>query len=88
MNTHKFYYDFNPDIHCSVWEKFLNEVLPKDQQKLLQEIIGYLMLLNNSAKKFFALYGVGDSGKSLILNTIVKILGKELVTAVIYHQHH
>jgi len=82
MNTHKFYYDFNPDIHCSVWEKFLNEVLPKDQQKLLQEIIGYLMLLNNSAKKFFALYGVGDSGKSLILNTIVKILGKELVTAV------
>jgi putative DNA primase/helicase len=40
------------------------------------------MLPNNSAKKFFALYGVGDSGKSLILNTIVKILGKELVTGV------
>jgi putative DNA primase/helicase len=82
MNTHKFHYDFNPDVHCSTWEKFLNDVLPKEQQKLLQEIIGYIMLPNNSAKKFFALYGVGDSGKSLILNTIVKILGKELVTGV------
>jgi P4 family phage/plasmid primase-like protien len=82
MNTHKFYYDFNPDIHCSVWEKFLNEVLPKDQQKLLQEIIGYIMLPSNKIKKFYGLYGVGDSGKSLILNTLVKILGKESVAAV------
>ena len=82
LNTYRFNVDYENNTKCLTWEKFLNDILPKDQQKILQEIIGYVLLPDNSAKKFFALYGVGDSGKSVILRVIQKILGSELTSSI------
>jgi len=74
--------NYNPDEKCDTWQKFLNETLPEEQQKLLQEIMGYTLIMNNRAKKFFGFYGVGDTGKSVILRTITNILGMDYVSAV------
>jgi putative DNA primase/helicase len=81
LNTYKINHDFMPGITCELWQKFLDDILPAEQQKLLQEIMGYIMLPDNSAKKFFSLFGVGDSGKSVILKTMIRIIGNHLVSA-------
>lgn len=77
--------EYKPEVlenKDELWHKFLNDALPKGQQNLLQEIMGYLILNNNSAKKFFALYGVGDSGKSVILRVISKMIDEQYVSAM------
>lgn len=81
LTTYKFNHNLNLNAHCEKWEKFLNDILPKDQQKIIQEVMGYLLIPDNSAKKFFTLYGIGDSGKSVILKTIIRILGDEMISA-------
>lgn len=67
---------------CDIWLKFINETLPPEQIKLLQEIMGYALINNNRAKKFFALYGRGDTGKSVVLNTLVNIIGEDFSSSV------
>ena len=86
LSTYRFKHSFTPGVKCLLWEKFLNDVLPKDQQTLLQEIMGYMMIPDNSAKKFFSLYGVGDSGKSVILKTVIRILDSENVSSTTLQQ--
>jgi putative DNA primase/helicase len=77
----KFPINYNPaKKSCSFWTKFLNEVLPEEQQTLLQEICGYMLIGDNRAKRLFALLGKGDCGKSVILTTLNNILGKEHVS--------
>jgi putative DNA primase/helicase len=67
---------------CNTWVKFIEETLPPDQIILLQEMMGYALLNNNRAKKFFAFYGRGDTGKSVILTTLVNIISKEYTSTV------
>jgi len=74
--------NYKPEATCAVWQKFLDEVLTKDQQKLLQEVMGYMLTLDNRAKKFFLLHGAADSGKSVILKTLIRILGERNTSAL------
>lgn len=80
--TYMFNYNYNPNVVCNKWLTFLDETLPKDQQILLQEIIGYVLIHNNRAKKFFNFYGAGDTGKSVILRVLQKIVGRDLITSI------
>jgi P4 family phage/plasmid primase-like protien len=66
--------NYNQEAFCEVWQNFLNDVLAEDQQLILQEVFGYMLTLNNRAKKFFLLHGVSDSGKSVALKTLEKII--------------
>lgn len=69
-------------LTCPVWDKFINETLPEDQVLLLQEIFGYALINNNTAKKFFGFYGKKDTGKSLTLDVLTKIIGYEHTSAI------
>jgi len=82
LNTIQFKFDYNPDAKCEVFEKFINETLPKDQQILLQEIMGYALIQNNKAKKFFGFYGKGDTGKSVVLKILSNIIGENHTSAI------
>jgi len=77
LTTIQLNHNYNPEAKCEIFSKFLDDVLPKYQQKLLQEIMGYALIPHNRAKKFFMLYGKGDTGKSVILSTLLKIIGTE-----------
>jgi putative DNA primase/helicase len=63
------------------WEQFLSEVLEPDSILLLQEVLGYLLTLDNRAKKMFLLFGPTDCGKSVILSVLTAIVGKEYVAS-------
>lgn len=77
LNTIQLKHNYNPDATCDIFKKFLDEVLPIDQQKLVQEIMGYSLISHNRAKKFFLFYGKGDTGKSVMLSILTKIIGNE-----------
>lgn len=77
LSTIQLKHNYNPEATCETFNKFLDDILPKYQQKLLQEVMGYSLIPNNRAKKFFMLYGKGDTGKSVVLNILTKVIGVE-----------
>lgn len=78
--TQKFNIDYDKNKDCPIWKKFLNEVLSPTQQLLIQEIMGYMLIADNRAKRIYGLLGISDCGKSVILTTTNNIIGKKLVS--------
>jgi putative DNA primase/helicase len=77
---------YDKDATCEKWIKFLTEVLTPGQIILLQEIMGYFLITNTRAKRFFTFYGVKDCGKSIILYVLESILGKKNCSSVELHK--
>lgn len=75
--------NYNPSAKGPVFDKFINEVVPDPNNRLLvQEMLGYSITNFNNAKKVFILEGRGDTGKSTFLNIIEDMLGKENISNV------
>jgi putative DNA primase/helicase len=73
---------YNPEATCPQFQKFLNQVVDKQDQLILQELIGYLLTTETRAEKAFILYGPGRTGKSTFLKIVEYILGDEYVSNV------
>ena len=67
--------------NCPVFMTFLNVVTNGNGALRLRllEIIGYILSGDNNAKKFFLFAGVGNSGKSLLINLINSLYPRECV---------
>ncbi|MFA5398029.1 MAG: phage/plasmid primase, P4 family [Methanogenium sp.] len=78
--TIQYQHNYNNKIICSKWQSFLDEVITKDNQLILQEMFGYSLLLSQKCKAFFILTGVTDCGKSVVLNTLSKIIGNNYIS--------
>lgn len=74
--------NYDENCFCPIWDKFINETLDPDQIILVQEMAGYALINNNNAKKFFGFYGKGDSGKSVLLEAIVRMVGDAHASAI------
>lgn len=75
-------YDYVPGKRCEVFQQVLDDLLPKEQQKVLQEVFGYCCIPSNKAKKFFGFEGVGDTGKSLMLRILSTLVGEQYTSAI------
>jgi P4 family phage/plasmid primase-like protien len=80
-------YDFAPDAQCPLWLQTIKEILPKksklDKRRMvLQEFMGYTLLLICKFAKFLVLIGSGGNGKSTITEIWQAMLGDENVSAV------
>jgi putative DNA primase/helicase len=76
-------YDYNPDATCPLWMKFLSQVLPeKGLTDVLQEYLGLIFVNRDKYKleQMLVLLGGGSNGKSVIFETIFRILGIENVS--------
>lgn len=73
-----FYYNADK-ISCPEFDRFLLGVSGGDSTitALIWEVIGYLLSNDMSAKAFFVLQGVGDSGKSVLGNLISNMFNPE-----------
>ena len=70
-----YYYD--PNAKCPLWEKFLDDITNgrKDDQAVLQEFSGYIVLPTCRYDRALMLKGGGSNGKSVFFNIINAILG-------------
>jgi putative DNA primase/helicase len=76
-------YAYDPEAKAEQWVKFLEEVLPDPESRvLLQEFFGYALTSDTSQQKFLLLEGQGSNGKSVIVKVLVGLLGEQNTSAV------
>ena len=77
---------YDPDADCPAVYQFLADTLDPDDQRLLIEVIAYLITPDNSMQRAFMLTGDGGGGKTVTLNLIEALLGTENISYVSLHQ--
>ena len=79
---------YDPDAGCPRFLQFLNELFPDHNLTIrsLQDFAGYCLLPEVFIHKCLFLIGSGANGKSVFINTLIKIIGKENVSALELHQ--
>lgn len=66
------------DITSSTFYEFVKSRIPdKDNLRMLLEFMGYCMTKDVTFQKFMILYGLGESGKSTIINFTTNMVGNE-----------
>ena len=77
--------DWNPAATAPIFDSALAEIFRDDDDievriQFVQEWFGYCLVPDISQHKFLWLVGSGGNGKSLILNTLAALIGKENVS--------
>ncbi|MFC0170231.1 phage/plasmid primase, P4 family [Pseudoduganella danionis] len=69
---------YDANATCPKWEKFISEVMVQDAEliRYLQKIIGYSATGSVDEQAMFIFIGDGSNGKSLLLETISRVLGR------------
>jgi len=68
-------FDYSPRATCPTWDRCLGEWLDPSYHKALHEMLGYLMVPDNSLEKIFFLRGVRRGGKSTVVRIVSKLIG-------------
>ena len=79
FHTIKIKAKYDKEAKCPRWAKFIENV--KDVE-LLQECLGYLMVINRSGKSFFVMVGPTDCGKSVVSDLIIKLFNEVSMTSL------
>jgi P4 family phage/plasmid primase-like protien len=72
-------YNYDPAATCPRFIQFLQEIFEDDQEKIdfVQEAVGYAFHKSLPTPAMFFLVGGGSNGKSVFINTIANLIGKE-----------
>jgi putative DNA primase/helicase len=72
-------YNYDPSAACPRFIQFLQEIFEDDQTKIefVQEAVGYAFHKSLPTPTMFFLIGDGSNGKSVFINTIANLIGKE-----------
>lgn len=74
-------YDYDKNASCPTFMKYLNEVMPeKEAQDVLSEYVGWLFMPGLKLEKVLFLYGSGCNGKSVFIDVVEALLGKENIS--------
>ncbi len=79
--TYQINANYNPNAKCEKFEKFLKEVLVKEDTlepddeliRLIQQFIGYCLYTKTPFHECMMLYGVGRNGKSVLVFVIIEL---------------
>jgi putative DNA primase/helicase len=66
---------YDPSATCDKWQAFLAEFLPIEQVRRCVQVLTGLGLLGITVQKLPFHYGAGANGKSVFLETVVRVLG-------------
>lgn len=66
---------YDPAATCPTWEAFLAEFQPISSVRKLVQVASGLGLLGLTVQKLIFHYGLGANGKSVFLETLVRVLG-------------
>lgn len=75
---------FSSESESPLFEKTVSQILSGDAAKVavFQELFGYFLSPETCIHKVFFLYGEGANGKSLLLDVVSMVLGKENISNV------
>ena len=80
-------YNYNPEAKCPRFIQYLKEIFPGDEEKInfIQEAVGYAFHKSLPTPAMFFLIGDGDNGKSVFINTITNLMGKENTSSISFN---
>jgi len=75
---------YEPTAKCEKWIQALFEILQSDEEKAstLQEFFGLCLTRETRYEKALICIGEGANGKSVLLNTLEKLIGEENCTSI------
>lgn len=74
-------YDYSVNVKCPLFFKYLDEVVPEKECKMaLGEYTGWLFITGLKLEKVLFLYGAGCNGKSVFVDIIEALVGKDNVS--------
>lgn len=79
--------DYDPHASCPIYDRTLREIFscaakPKALTRHFNELFGYILQPRRDIPLILVARGGGSNGKSLLFQTIGKLLGPELVSAI------
>lgn len=69
-------FEYNKTARAELFEKYLDDVLDEESQKVLQEYAGYIFINNLKLETALILYGSGANGKSVFFEVLKALLGQ------------
>lgn len=67
---------YNPNARCDDIDTFMNSLFPNnDMRKLIEEMLGYILMNHVKYQKAFILIGAGGNGKSTFLDMVREFAG-------------
>lgn len=72
--------DYDPEAECPLWHSVLNQLVDSEDQKTLQEFLGYCLIPTTKAQYALFLIGNGGEGKSVIN----QVMGDIMTTSACY----
>ncbi len=73
-------HDYNAKARCPRFDRFIQEILPKEAHLLVKQILGYLLIPSTAGRKCFVFLGEGANGKSTLIQAIEAMLGHHNVS--------
>lgn len=69
---------FDPDADSSLWQSFLDRIFDGDEELIayIQRAVGYSLTGGVGEQCLFFLYGSGQNGKSVFIQTLLHMLGE------------
>jgi len=77
---------YDPAADCPAIKKFMSEVHKPDDILVIQEVIGYCFIPDNTIQKAILYVGIGGEGKSTELNLVRAAVGKDNTSNVSWHK--
>lgn len=78
--TYVLKHSYNPTALYPMFQKFLDDILPRNLQAVVQEFVGSIFIPNKNFQKIMIFLGQGRNGKGTLMNIISTILGRENVS--------
>lgn len=78
-------HDYIPDLNIeeSAFNRFIrSRIVDTEDRQMLYEYMGYCMTKDITFQKFMILHGLGESGKSTIINFLISIVGSENMCSI------
>jgi putative DNA primase/helicase len=78
--------NYDPDAQCPKYDKAVREIFaksgkPKAMVRHWNELMGYIVQPRRNIPIIVVLRGGGDNGKTVLVRTLIRLLGKQLVHA-------
>jgi len=80
--TYQIHATYDKNRECPKFQKFLNEVIDRENLPIIQRFLGYTLYPDMPHHKMLWLHGTGRNGKTTLVKILISILGKENITSI------
>lgn len=75
--TYQLPVEYDPQASTDIWDNFIFDIVKKNKAELIYEMIAYFLMPHIKYQKAFVLHGPPSSGRTTLIDAVIKFLGGE-----------